>query len=143
MSYMEMKEAMQTVGNVAKETQKALQAVVDQQDDTEPRPVSIYDAISSLCDDIIRYYNDPEGNHIRAKAIRQLADAYKILASIPQPVDVMDPMQMLQGLKDYCAVRADCDQCKLDAETCKRLLGDDIPPSDWDLPGICGDKMEV
>lgn len=121
------------IKDIAKETQETLQNIVDQQDDTEPRPTSVYDAISSLCEDIRTFYRDAGDNLFRAKAIRQLADAYKILASIPQPVDVMDPVQMLQGLKDYCTGVRDCEDCPIGADRCQRLLGEDISPEEWNL----------
>ena len=121
------------IKDIAKETQETLQSIAELQEDTEPRPTSVYDAISSLCEDIRTFYRDAGDNLFRAKAIRQLADAYKILASIPQPVDVTDPVQLMQGLKDYCAAREDCRDCPVGADRCTSLLGDKTSPEEWDL----------
>lgn len=129
------------IENIAKETQETLQLIVEGMtpepenntpQEPEPSPVSIYDAISSLCEDIRTFYRDAGDNLIRAKAIRQLTEAYKTLASV-QTVADLGPLQLMQGLKDYCANCLDCTRCELNNEICDRLLYDS--PEDWDLPG--------
>lgn len=136
------------IENIAKETQEALQTIAagmtpaceethpeSQEDETmlpEDYRHTISDAISSLYEDICQHSNAID-NMARAGAVRILANAYKILASVPQPVDNMDPLKLLQGLKTYCASCEDCAQCKLDNETCDKYLND--PPEIWNLEG--------
>lgn len=136
------------IENIAKETQEALQTIAagmtpaceethpeSQEDETmlpEDYRHTISDAISSLYEDICQHSNAID-NMARAGAVRILADAYKILASVPQPVDNMDPLKLLQGLKTYCASCEDCAQCKLANEICDKYLYDS--PESWNLEG--------
>lgn len=139
------------IENIAKETQKAMQTIaagmtpdceeicLEPENNTpqepEPSPVSIYDAISSLCEDIRTFYRDAGDNLLRAKAIRQLTKAYKTLASVQPVATVADlgMLQLMQGMKDYCTNCKSCDSCDLSVSVCDRLLP--VAPQFWDLPG--------
>lgn len=138
------------IENIAKETQEALQTIAagmtpaceethpeSQEDETmlpEDYRHTISDAISSLYEDICQHSNAID-NMARAGAVRILADAYKILASVQPVATVADlgMLQLMQGMKDYCTNCKSCDSCDLSVSVCDRLLP--VAPQFWDLPG--------
>lgn len=128
------------IKDIAKETQSTMQPIwkwTTPDGDTdvllpEDYRHTIFDAISSLCEDICQS-KDALDNLNRGKAIHNLADAYRTLSKSQSAPTVADPnpVQLMQELKAYCTAREDCALCTMPRAYCDKYLAD--APADWNL----------